>query len=322
MEPNRKKQFRGRIFQSLPGIYLVILVLAVGIPVIIAVVEKTQSGFWPDWSGFGDYVSEPVSVPIDPSGEEEFIVEHQRSKTLWDWMDLLLFPAVLSVGAIWLQRWSRLSSEERAQQERELTREIEAVRFRESALQTYFDRMTSLLLELHLQKKSAKDARALARARTLSLLQQLEKDGTRKGTLVLFLYETDLITGKEPALSLSGADLDEIELRGANLPNINLEGVSIEGGHFQGAHLENAFLMNSYLATANLTGAYLAQAKLQNACLLDADLSGADLHGVYLKDTLVSEEVLKSVYSLHGATMVDGTPYNGSYHLSGDMSQD
>jgi uncharacterized protein YjbI with pentapeptide repeats len=322
MPPNDQKPLGQRLYQALPAASLITLLLAVSIPVIIALVEKARSGLWPDWSGLGDYISAPVSIPIDPSGREEFIVEFQRSKTLWDWMDLLLFPAILSVGAIWLQRWSRLSSEQRARQERELTREVEAARFRESALQTYFDRMTSLLLEKELQKKSAKDARALARARTLSLLQQLEKDGIRKGALILFLYETDLVSGDVPLISLSGADLSGVELRGADLSNINLDGASMEGGQFQGAHLENAFLMNSYLAKANLAGAYLARSRLEHAYLLEADLSGADMHGASLKDALVSEEVLQSAYSLHGATMVDGTPYNGSYHLVGDMPQD
>lgn len=321
MQSNDQNPLGQRLYQALPAASLIILLLAVCIPVIIAGAEKAQSGFWPDWSGFGDYVSTPVSIPIDPSGQEEFLVEFQRSKTLWDWLDLLLFPAALSVAAIWLQRWSRLSSEERERQERQLTREIEAERFRESALQTYFDRMASLLLEMNLHKKSAKEARALARARTLSLLQQLEQDGIRKGALILFLYETDMITGKVPSLSLSGADLNGVELRGANLPNINLEGASLEGGQFQGAHLENAFLMNSYLAKANLTGAYLTRAKLEIAYMLEANLSGADLHGASLKDALVSEEVLKSAYSLHGATMTDGTLYQGEFHLDGDRNR-
>ena len=318
MQSNDQKKFGERLSRALPITSLVIVLLAISIPVILAFVEKTQLGFWPDWSGLGDYVSVPVPIPIDPTGQEEFVVEFQRSKTLWDWMDLLLFPAILSVGAVWLQRWARLSSEERERQERALTREIEAARFRETALQTYFDRMTNLLLERDLQKKSNKDARALARARTLSLLQQLAKDGIRKGSLILFLYETDLITGKKPIVSLSGADLKSVDLRGADLPNINLEGASIEEGCFQGAHLENACLMNAYLAKANLTGAYLAQANFAHAYLLDADLSGVDLHGASLKDALISKETLKSIHSLHGATMMDGTPYHDDDHLIGD----
>ena len=305
------------ILQSIPIIYLVCILLSATVPLIIATIEKSQTGAWPEWSGLGDYESNPISIPKDPSGNEEFVVQFERSKTLWDWLELLLIPAVISGGAIWLQRWAKQSSEENAQHERKLTREIEAIRSRESALQTYFDRMTDLLLDRNLRTKSNKDARAITRARTLSLLQKLKMDGIRKGSLILFLYETVLISGIKPVLSLHGADLNDVDLRGATLPDINFASVSIERGQFQGAHLENSTWTNAYLENTNFSGAFLNQANLEGAYLLGADFSGTDLQKSILKDTILSEsEVeLKSAYSLKGATMMDGTLHKAPNQL-------
>lgn len=294
MNDNEKRlQWSASIIDAIPTIVLSITLLLIAIPLIVAFIEKSQTGVWPGWSGLGDYMSEPISVPIDPSGAEEFDVKFERSKTLWDWLDLMLIPAVISGGAIWIQRWVKKSSEERARKERELTREIEEIRFKENALQTYFDRMTSLLLENNLKSDPGEDERAIARARTLSLLQKLGTDGIRKAAVIHFLYETELITSESPIVRMDGADLSDVDLRGAYLESINLVDVSIERGKLQGANLSNSFLENAYLKEALLTGAVLDNSNLENAYFLDADVTGASLEGVNLKGTVIDEYQIK-----------------------------
>lgn len=59
-----------------------------------------------------------------------------ETKTLWDWMELLVIPLVLAIGALILNR-----------SERETEREITKDRQQEAALQFYLDRMSELLLE-------------------------------------------------------------------------------------------------------------------------------------------------------------------------------
>ena len=112
------------------------------------------------WSGFGSY--------INPKGE------FQRYKTLWDWMQLLIVPALLAGFAYWFT----------GQRER-LARDIEESRAREARLQDYFDRMTELMLDKGLCSSEPRpEVRVIARARTLTVLRRL--DGERKGALLRF----------------------------------------------------------------------------------------------------------------------------------------
>lgn len=111
-----------------------------------------------------------------------------NTKTLWDWMDLLLVPAALGVGIWWLNK-SEKSSE----------RSITTDRLRETALQSYFNTMTELLLEHDSSSPALEDnnnvkgkkIRSIARIRTLSILRGVGEQ--RKIQVLQFLYESDLI---------------------------------------------------------------------------------------------------------------------------------
>ena len=60
---------------------------------IIVVVALILAGYSATWTGFGDYAL--------PNGD--FV----RGKTLWDWLELLIIPLVLAIGAFYLQRSER-----------------------------------------------------------------------------------------------------------------------------------------------------------------------------------------------------------------------
>ncbi len=65
------------------------------------------------------------------------------NKTLWDWLQLLIIPAVLSLGAFLFNRAER--SNEQA---------VALDNQRATALQTYLDRMSELLLEKNLRRNA------------------------------------------------------------------------------------------------------------------------------------------------------------------------
>jgi hypothetical protein len=155
-------------------------------------------------------------------------------KTLWDWMGLLIVPVVLSLITVvfaWQQDIRQDQIEDkRAKAERELAKE----RAQDEALQAYLDQMSGLLLERDL-RTSEKDSevRTLARARTLTALKRL--DPSRKTVVMQFLVEADLVQGvdgREPVISLSGADRGDVNLSGADLHGAVHPGVrdgSLEG---------------------------------------------------------------------------------------------
>jgi len=75
-----------------------------------------------------------------------------------------------------------------------------------------------------------------------------------------------------PGASLSGADLQDADLRGADLSGANLQDADLQYADLRGADLQDA----------DLSGADLSGANLRDADLRGADLSGADLRGADL----------------------------------------
>src|SRR5947208_411800 len=101
-----------------------------------------------------------------------------HGKTLWDWLQLLIIPAVLALGGYLFtyttSRNERAATEKRTQAEREAAekraqaeRDISLDNQREAALQVYIDKISELLLRENL-RKSEEDAevRTIARVRT------------------------------------------------------------------------------------------------------------------------------------------------------------
>jgi len=139
------------------------------------------------WTGLGPYISPPHPKDSD----------FQRGKTLWDWMQLLIIPAVLAVAGyvinLTISRGEQAATEQRAQSEREATekraeteRKIADDNQRETALKEYIDKMSELFLhEDLLGSDPKKEVRETARIQTLTVLNRL--DGKRKGSVLQFL---------------------------------------------------------------------------------------------------------------------------------------
>jgi len=68
-------------------------------------------------------------------------------KTLWDWLQLLILPAVLALGG-YLFNYTTSKNEQKSTQLRDQTeRDIALDNQCEAALQTYIDKMSELLLK-------------------------------------------------------------------------------------------------------------------------------------------------------------------------------
>ncbi len=239
--------------QSIP--HKIAIILAVLF--LIAVVGGYTGSWYFSWTGLADY-TKPSDLYV-------------RGKTLWNWLELLIIPAVLAGGAMWF-----------SSAERKAEREIADDRLREAALQAYLDRMTDLLLKENLRASGKDDeVRAVARARTLTTLRQLA--GSRKGTLLRFLYEADLIERDGAIIGLKAADLSGADLRGADLSGANLSEADLRE-----AKLSGAILWGSNLTKADLSEAELREANLRGAELQEANLSGADLSGAKLRGAKLS----------------------------------
>lgn len=222
---------------------------------------------------------------------------------------------------------------------------------RQATLNGYFDDLSTLVLQYDLPKsKPDNPIRAIAKARTFTAVRDL--DGDRKGTLIRFLAEADLITGPNPVVNLQGADLNGADFPGAaslnrvNLSNLGLSNATLIGAVLHGADLHGSILLGSNLSGAQLTclaassnngtvcadlsgtdlsGAELSGADLSGAqltCLPPgsngalsncADLSGADLSGAYLSSTALSGANLSGA-DLSGADLIGANLHGATYN--------
>jgi len=169
-------------------------------------------------------------------GRKPWTLREFGGKTLWDWLQLLIVPVVLSLITVvfaWQQdiRQDQIENK-RAKAERELAKE----RAQDEALQAYLDQMSNLLLEKNLRtSEEDSEVRTLARARTLTVLGRL--DPSRKTAVYQFLVDADLVQSideRDPIISLNGADLG-----GANVSDANLRNADLNGAYLKGADLSD-----------------------------------------------------------------------------------
>jgi len=278
----------------LPAVYIALYleqigpVLEVGAAVVLltVVVALARIGYRYEWTGFGE--------DVRPTTDAQDV---RHAKTLWDWLSLLIIPLVLAVGGL------AFSFAQDARQQ-----ETEEQRAQDAALQAYLDEIGQLLLDKKLQPENLDDeARTLARARTLTILERLKPDARetasptgplrpgpdRKRSVLQFLYESNLINKENVVVDLSGANLGDANLRTIDLSSASLRGSTLAGATLFNADLKYADLQDSTLVEADLRGAYLTEANLThanlrdaqlgNTRLIDADLTAADLSGANLQ---------------------------------------
>lgn len=256
----------------------------------LGIIVLTQYLNWPDWTGFS--AGKTTTEERDANGNLlKTATTYEEGKTLWDWLSVLGVPVSLAILGFWLQQLQQ----KRTDEQNKLEKEISEANQREEALQAYFDRLSTLLVDKNLMAiaanlKKSDDASThwintnrdeqqklfdtsinMIQARTLSILRRLGEDAKHKSSVIRFLCETRIIDEFKLTLSgidLSGADLSNADLSGASLPQANLSGANLS---------RRTKLLGSYLAMADLSNADLRNANALHVNLSGANLSGADL---------------------------------------------
>ncbi len=122
--------------------------------------------------------------------------------------------------------------------------------------------------------------------------------------------------------NLFGANLTEADLSGANLAGSNLGAANLTKANLSGANLSQTYLQQAVLGDTNLSQAQLAGADLQEGVLLGAvdfsgaslrgaklsrmNLAGVNLQGVDLQGADLSYAVLTGIRSLNGQRSLNG----------------
>jgi uncharacterized protein YjbI with pentapeptide repeats len=100
-----------------------------------------------------------------------------------------------------------------------------------------------------------------------------------KNRLGEIIFQSTKTTCKEAIIEKGNKNLS-----GANLRDADLRGAELYGANLRDADLSYADLRGAELYGANLRDADLSYADLSGANLRDADLSGAELYGANLRD--------------------------------------
>jgi len=259
MTAKRFERFKQWVLEKKATFFLSVSAILVSSIIIFWAIYPNQS---PTWTGFGEYQLQNGDI--------------ERSRTLWDWMNLLIVPLALAIG-IYILNKAEKDNEQKIAKERLL----------ESTLQDYLDRMTDLLLKENLRnskKNTSNEAQSIARSRTLTALRTL--DAVRKGILLKFLYESGLISD-ESVLRLKNADLSQVDLEKANLEsanirksilvNANLNSARLVGADLSYCTANKASFVRSSLLLANLTSSILDECDFFRATLAEANLDSASL---------------------------------------------
>lgn len=205
-------------------------------------------------------------------------------KTLWDWLVILVVPAVVGLATLFISAGQARINLERAEEE---------------AMQQYIDRISELVLAGHFTSGS-REVVAVGRAQTLAVLQIV--DGARAGRVMQFLGEIGMV-------QLLVTDLEQLNFAGAQLKGLPLSGLNMEDVSFAGADLEEADLTGAALEDvdlryADLKGANLSQVTMEDVLLKGAELDHADLRGANLTETTGLDEEELARACLDGTTVL------------------
>jgi hypothetical protein len=252
-----------------------------------------------------------------------------RGKTLWSWLELLIVPVFIAGATVVFSLYQQ---------------RIEDDRVRQSVLESYLQDISELLLREGLAEPRPVERQQLiqhylvhqiARANTLTTVRQL--DGARKGLLLQFLYDSNLlrfiecdepdvppapqgeeICGANSAVPIlmSGADLRGTELIDTHLLDADLSGANLSNANLSLNNLESADLLKTVLKGANLSGAHLS-----GAYLVTADLTGADLTGAELRNANLNAVEVKAPEGTNlPPAFWDGADLSGANLTDADLS--
>jgi uncharacterized protein YjbI with pentapeptide repeats len=274
----------------------------------------------PDWVGLNE--------KRWPKGDNE---EFRPPKTLWDFLQLLVIPIAL-VGLAFALNAYQSDREAKREAARAARENRNAMRARaedratarearlDDVLQSYLGRMSDLVLDRGLlRSQSGSNTQAVARTMTLAALRQL--DATRKGHVIRFLHESNLIGGllrsgslTQGKVDLDGADLRGLDLRGEELTGYDLVGADLRGARFDGVFLTGVNMSYARVAKASFRGSWLHEVDFSNANLQGAIFDKAQVvNGVRFGDACLTDakfrdaDMKKAHFGQAIATNVDFT---------------
>ena len=228
---------------------------------LVAVIVYSGYFWGQEWVGVGE-----MTRPIP---KEDAQMEIVPAKTFWDWLDLIVVPAMLAIIGYFLNQAGKANEKRATKKAAQVQRELAQKRNEDAILRAYLDTMTGLIMSGRLieneedqsshrvkhERKRQEQLKSVVALRTRVALRQL--DPPRKATIIQFLSDAKLITskelGSEAYLSLDNADLQGVDLSGLRLFGANFTGANLDGAVFHGSDIRAAVFNGADLSNADLS---------------------------------------------------------------------
>lgn len=201
--------------------------------------------------------------------------EVRPAKTGWDWLQLLIVPIALAGIGYLFNHAENARDRKREDARADQALFIAAENRRDQVLQDYVSKIDDLVITQRLrQSKATSDLRSVARTLTLTALRRL--DGKRKGEVVRFLADAELINGPgSPVVDLSDADLRGVVLTDASLSDAVFGSADLRGADFGRSALDSVQFKFARLDRASFAGATMEGVDFTVARLVHASFRGA-----------------------------------------------
>ncbi|CAF4484663.1 unnamed protein product [Rotaria sp. Silwood2] len=178
-----------------------------------------------------------------------------------------------------------------SEQQRAHELNIAQEQLRDSVLVTYMNDIGLLLKSNNGSLTSDPVTASIARAKTLTVIQQL--DATRSGFVIRFLYEAKQLTSGANSLDISDAELIGIDLSMVHFTKADLQYTSFHNVHSRRTMFRNICLMNATFISSSLQQVVFINCMCQNVNFRSANLKHADFSGAKLKGSTFTQTRLE-----------------------------
>lgn len=236
-------------------------------------------------------------------------------KYVWDWLELLIVPLVISLAAILFDVSIKNKDREIADKKRKQDLKISEARnrearernidqYQENRLLDYFSKIEALLNRPNFQEYlaqandidplpiSIKKLQSTYISRTLTTLRTL--NGTRKGLLLKYLFDNDLITGENPFIKLDYADCSYTKIRrntsflDSNFKNVDLPKSNLNMIELIGADLSRTDFKDSVFEEGRFINCKFNKTKLGSTSLEEKiNCNGVNVQGSKFYNVLI-----------------------------------
>lgn len=217
-----------RIYDILKKVFLWFLIISLLYLILLLSINPSLAPSW-----FGIY-EDPI--PLNMPGN--YIIIHQQSKTLWDWLQLLLVPIILILGGFWLNRSESRHSLEMQKSINDTNLSIEKERFEDGILNSYINDIAQMIINSDTAKLRTNRIMAVYKIKTLTTLNRLNSE--RRNYLIQFLVDSKMLNYWDFLSDFKNIHVSGIFFNDVSFDDFKFIGSSISSSRFFSCSIQSS----------------------------------------------------------------------------------